>query len=95
LRAVRGLGRDITVEQVDDDGTRRGHTYVSEKFATMEWLFGYLTQVNLSRDSAHQIHLDNVAVELWLKNYCTANPTDLLVEATRKLVLFMSKKAWP
>ena len=71
---------------------RDGLTYRSEKYAAMEWVLGYLSQANAAESSAHQISLDNEAIELWLKNYCTAHPTDLLAGATRNLVRFMHKK---
>jgi hypothetical protein len=52
-------------------------SYVSDNFAYMSYALGVLTGFNLGRTTlADQIMSDNEAIELWLKNYCSKNPTD-------------------
>jgi hypothetical protein len=55
--------------------------YVSENEAMNEWALGVLTEVNVARDSGHQIQNDNAAIELWLRNWCTKHPTSTLFDA--------------
>lgn len=60
---------------------RDGKTFVSEKAAVMQYVAGFVTGVNTGRDSSHQIMVDSEATELWIKNYCTAHPTENLFRA--------------
>jgi hypothetical protein len=62
---------------------RDGVPYVGERALMMEYVYGLLTGLNLSRDRAHQIVNDNAAIELWLRNWCAKNPTNSLFDAVR------------
>jgi hypothetical protein len=47
----------------------------------MEYVYGFFTATNASRDENHQINIDNASIELWLRNCCTKNPTRRLLDA--------------
>jgi hypothetical protein len=61
--------------------TRDGTKFVSEKFAILQYVAGFVTAINLSRGPSEQIQVDTAATELWIRNYCKAHPTDKLVAA--------------
>jgi len=60
---------------------RDGVPRVGERALVMEYVYGLLTGLNMSRDRAHQMITDNAAVELWLRNWCAKHPTNSLVDA--------------
>lgn len=62
-----------------------GKTYVTEKQALMQWVQGFISGVNFSRGPSKQIEQDYASIELWVRNYCTAHPTDKLVDAAWQL----------
>ena len=71
-----------------------GQTLHSEKYAVMAYVDGYLTAINSEpkRGSAGQISNDSAVVEVWLTNYCTANPAYLLARALSSLVIAMDRE---
>jgi hypothetical protein len=96
-RFVYGMGSDTSCGQyiAANEGRKliswgkvqqNGITYVSENRAMFEWVRGVLTGVNLARDSQHQIQTDNAALDLWFRNWCTKNPTKMLMDAISILV---------
>jgi hypothetical protein len=64
-----------------DKAQHNGITYVSENGVMFQWVRGVLTGVNRVRDLQHQIQTDNSAIDLWLRNWCTKNPTKMLMDA--------------
>lgn len=62
-----------------------GVKYVSENEAMIQYAFGVLTGINFARDREHQIQHDNAAISLWLRNWCTKNPTSTLLDAISAL----------
>ena len=65
---------------------QEGHRYYDEKFTHLEWVSGFITGANLAQtDNQKQIVIDNAALELWLKNFCTSNPTAPLLNAVNTL----------
>jgi hypothetical protein len=55
--------------------------YASGRALMMEYVYGLLTGINLSRDRAHQIMNDNTAIELWLRKWCAKHPSNSLLDA--------------
>jgi len=58
-----------------------GVPYMSQRALMMEYVYGLLTGLNLSRDRAHQIMYDDAAIELWLRGWCAKHPSNNLVDA--------------
>jgi len=58
-----------------------GVNYWSEDALMMEYVFGFLTAVNVRRDHDHQIQSDNPSLVSWFRNWCTKNPTRRLLDA--------------
>ena len=47
-----------------------------------DWLGGFLTATNwLVIDGRNQLHIDNAAIDVWIRKWCEQNPTKSLVEA--------------
>jgi hypothetical protein len=42
----------------------------------LEYVFGFLTAINMGRDENHQIQNHNESIELSLRNYCMRHPID-------------------
>jgi len=76
------------------EGTENGVKMFSEKYVMLEFVRGFLTALNMSASSSHQVQTDLPALELWLKNYCTAHPTVRLVFAANLFYREQAKK-WP
>lgn len=53
----------------------------SERSLITEYVDGFLTGVNLSRDHAHQITSSDAAIELWLQKWCAKHSTNSLLDA--------------
>ena len=65
---------------------QEGQRYYDEKYTRMEWISGFITGMNLAQtDTRKQIIIDSDALELWLKNFCTQNPTASLLNAVNTL----------
>ena len=75
-----------TVADFKEDG--RG------KLTNSIWVAGYLTAINehVAKRSNIAAGTDPEAWNLWINNYCTANPLDSLSSATSALVAEMSKR---
>jgi hypothetical protein len=88
-----GLGGEASCGQViawlEEDPTlgkykqthQDGMTLVTQKEVVVAYVQGFITGVNYSRGPSAQIMADSPAIELWIRNYCNAHPTDKLVEA--------------
>ncbi|MFC1776761.1 hypothetical protein ACFL3I_05380 [Pseudomonadota bacterium] len=78
--------------------------YVSEKqegsvlhSISLNWVLGFITGVNVTQEVAGRranlgASFDTESIELWLENYCRANPLEDLVTATIDLSLELMKK---
>jgi hypothetical protein len=82
-KVVAALEADSTLGQFNQT-TQYGKTYVSEKQALMQWVQGFITAANFNRGPSQQIQEDYATVELWIRNYCTAHPTDRLFDAAMR-----------
>jgi hypothetical protein len=53
-----------------------------------EWIQGYITAINIlaAQNGAKQITVDYPGIELWMRNWCQANPTKLLMEGLMTFV---------
>ena len=65
-----------------------------EKFVNSIWVSGYLSAIN-----EHVVNRSNVAAgtdpeawNLWIDNFCAANPLETLSSATSSLVVELSKR---
>ena len=81
-----GCGQFVTASESAALGNARtyekdGEKYWSEKASMMEWVYGFLTAINAYRDENHQIQNDSSSVEVWLRNWCSKNPTRNLLDA--------------
>lgn len=65
-----------------------------EKFHNSIWVAGYLTAVNkyVSFRSDIATGTNPAAWNLWIFNYCSNNPLDLLHDAASALVMELSKR---
>jgi len=70
---------------------RDGVTYWSENQTFLQFANGYITAMNAIYPDK-QIRLDPAAIELWLKNYCSKNPTDAFFVAVFKFTEAMRVK---
>ena len=83
----RNLNKDLTLGGIAEAaGVSRYHLAHAFGSATgrsvMEYARGFLTAYNLSRpEGAKQIQLDNEAIELSLRKYCEAHPTEMFINA--------------
>jgi hypothetical protein len=66
--------------------------FQSEILVYQQWMYGFITAINLGRIEADQIRVDNAAVDLWMRNYCNKYPTDTFSQAAAMFVLELSKK---
>ncbi|MEI9404143.1 hypothetical protein [Mesorhizobium argentiipisi] len=67
--------------------TADGRKFFDESANFMNWVLGYLSAVNMMRAPGKQsIQLDNAAVDLWLRNWCNAHPTNSIFDGTLALV---------
>ena len=80
-----------TPGQVPNDARREGPIF-SENLVYQQWMYGFITAINLSRIEADQIRVDNAAVDLWMRNYCNKYPTDDFSRAAAMFVQELSKK---
>lgn len=71
-----------------------GEIFTSLKYGTIQFVTGAVTGVNITRAShgEQMIIVDDTSEELWLKNYCTANPTESLIDAIMDFVKEMANK---
>jgi hypothetical protein len=64
-----------------------GRKFYDEGTLYNEWIAGFLTARNwdwvMTRDAplSRQITVDNAGVTLWIRNWCTANPTQPIFQA--------------
>ncbi len=66
--------------------TQGGTRYFDEKYTHLEWVAGFITGMNLAQgDARKQIIIGNDALEQWLRNFCTSNPTASLLHAVNTL----------
>ena len=74
------------VAQFKEDG--------QSKLVNSIWVAGYLTAINerVANRSNIAAGTDPEAWNLWINNYCTANPLESLSSATTALVLELSKR---
>ncbi|MDG4853828.1 hypothetical protein EOA75_01320 [Mesorhizobium sp. M1A.F.Ca.IN.022.07.1.1] len=64
-----------------------GRKFFDESANFMNWVLGYLSAVNMMRAPGKpSIELDNAAVDLWLRNWCDAHPTNSIFDGTLALV---------
>jgi len=63
---------------------RQGQTFHSEARLFAEWLQGFITAINLN--GARQITTDFSSIELWMRNWCQANPTKMVFDAIQPFV---------
>ena len=71
------------------DGAQTSEIDESDRFAMLSWVQGYLTRYNVSSPDTYSItgNTDTDGIELWLYNYCKANPLLSISDGAEVLVL--------
>ena len=71
------------VGQVKQHTATDGTKYYAELIRYNEWMMGFVTGFNSSRedDSDYQIRVDMAALNLWLRKWCNDNPTKAVSQA--------------
>lgn len=91
-KGVRSCGSFIELERAHRPRLQLrkniGLTYVPEVELYMEWARGYVTSTNEERSQRGeaQIDVDSDGMLVWLRNYCSRNPTKVFAIAVGALV---------
>jgi hypothetical protein len=66
-------------------GTRE---YTSENTLYIEWAYAYITAVILDKDIKNLDTIkDNSSFDLWLRNWCSAHPTNYFIDAVTSFLI--------
>jgi hypothetical protein len=75
-------GRSFSRTAPDD-----GQKYYSKSTTYLEWLLGFVTGYNaVMSDPAKQVQIDASAVDLYVRGWCTQNPTSNIFTAIRQFL---------
>lgn len=64
------------------------HGYTSENDLYIEWAYAYITAAILDKDMKDFNDIkDNSSFDLWLRNWCSAHPTNYFIDAVTSFLI--------
>jgi hypothetical protein len=63
-----------------------GRDYYSKSTSYLEWLLGFVTGYNAASDPRNQFQLNAADIDLYVRDWCTQNPTSNIFTAVRQFL---------
>ena len=69
------------------DFDRNNHHYISDNILYLEWALAFITAISVTHPGIKDdVIKDSNSLDLWLRNWCTAHPTDQFEFAVLKFL---------